>query len=321
MRLPLSWIRRPLDHPRFQLRQLPASRRWWLALGDIPQHKTFTDCLPFIREITADRFVIRGCHAPIAEQIRAMGGEALTVGAEALLDLQSGGIPKQSLRELIRRGNRWGTVHENSPTEAGIAEWQRFRRMTVHNHEPQLQFLFRDRFREPLRCFVFEGRQRKWLGGLTVSPQSGHFCHTELILRAHDAPIGVMEALISTVRATLAREGFDYWSLGEVPFYGVPFPPDMKSAMMMAGGRRLRYAYNAHGLFHFKNKFSPRWEPLYLCGYPQVPWRALIDLFFETRLASLCWYKLSGRYKKNRHRRAVCATMPVDVRGLFGETC
>ena len=36
---------------------------------------------------------------------------------------------------------------------------------------------------------------------------------------------------------------------------------------------------------------SPEWRLVYLCGYPAIPLRLLVDLFFQTRLASLAGYR------------------------------
>jgi lysylphosphatidylglycerol synthetase-like protein (DUF2156 family) len=117
--------------------------------------------------------------------------------------------------------------------------------------------------------------------------------HTEMILRAEDAPTGVMDALFVEIMDVLRREGIMELSLGEVPFIdcgntACPSGQYMKEKFLFGMGYLFRYAYNFRSLFQFKNKFRPKWEAVYICA-PKVSLTALADIFVETG-----FYALSG---------------------------
>ncbi len=44
------------------------------------------------------------------------------------------------------------------------------------------------------------------------------------------------------------------------------------------------------GLYRFKQKFEPEWRPIYLCGWPDLPWRVLPDLSWASRHLHLVGY-------------------------------
>ena len=56
----------------------------------------------------------------------------------------------------------------------------------------------------------------------------------------------------------------------------------MRSQLSFRLGRALNFAYNADGLWRFKNKFTPRWEPLYLCASRRLSWATVAGLIQAT---------------------------------------
>ncbi|MEM7028866.1 MAG: phosphatidylglycerol lysyltransferase domain-containing protein [Chloroflexota bacterium] len=128
------------------------------------------------------------------------------------------------------------------------------------------------------------------LGAITLSAINPEYVHTEMILRHHKATSGVMEALITTIAQQLSEEGVRQFSLGNVtplPLagYEAVFGSHhhenelwLQSQVAFRLGRAFNFAYNASGLWHFKNKFSPRWEPLYLCASSRLSWLTIIGL-------------------------------------------
>ncbi len=94
----------------------------------------------------------------------------------------------------------------------------------------------------------------------------------DLMRRAPDCPPGVMELLIVDSLAHFATRGRSGASLGGVPLARDPAAaqpaPDDRAQRMLGwlydhGGE----VYDARGLFRFKDKFDPQWEPMWL-AYP-----------------------------------------------------
>ena len=72
-----------------------------------------------------------------------------------------------------------------------------------------------------------------------------------------------------------------------MPFLKDPSVRSFKERFTGAAGRRLKFAYNYEGLFHFKDKFSPRWEPVYICANPGINYLSLLRLFVKSNFLSL----------------------------------
>ena len=115
----------------------------------------------------------------------------------------------------------------------------------------------------------------------------------ELLLRKPSAASGTMEALIKEVSDYLKDRNYLYFSLGEVPFMknpGEQLPP--KSLLMYKTGQFARFAYNSHSLYKFKNKFSPEWQSVYLCGYPKISLLTLIEMGIRSNYIKLIFSQL-----------------------------
>jgi lysylphosphatidylglycerol synthetase-like protein (DUF2156 family) len=86
----------------------------------------------------------------------------------------------------------------------------------------------------------------------------------DLMRRRHDAPPGTMELLIVQGMQEFAAHGCELASLGGAPFasttsrHGVI---ERALGLMYEHGGRL---YDGKGLFAFKEKFAPAWEPQYV---------------------------------------------------------
>jgi phosphatidylglycerol lysyltransferase len=100
-----------------------------------------------------------------------------------------------------------------------------------------------------------------------------------------DAPKGVMDFLFLEIALWAKDQGFARFDLAMAPlsgledYKGAPFMMRL-GAIMFEEGEEL---YGFRGLRSFKNKFSPRWEPLYLCAPPDVLMAtALLDVAILT---------------------------------------
>ena len=217
----------------------------------------------------------------------------------SILTAQASRNPFKYMRrsDLARRGGRWGRVMEVPPTEANRRLLAQLAQSSVHGAKPQLQYAFRTQLDETTRGFVFVTPDNEWLAAITLSLMKPNYWHTELLLRRKNAPVGIMEALVTEVIGRLSENGGEEemcWSLGMVPFLSVEdplleqscknaFSLPCRSELMLRVGRLLNFGFNYEGLFRFKDKFLPEWRPLYLCGKPNLPWRTLIDLSIKSR--------------------------------------
>ncbi len=280
--LPLSWKRTPAQNPVFKT--IALGRMRWLSLAEIPQHSELPQSLltNFRRGV-----LIRGCSRSVAEELRPHGFRSMYIGSEALLDLNLKPFSKKSLQELVRRGNRHGRILEVPFNEKNRQRIEQLKKGSPYGSRPQLQHLFRNQFEQGLRCFVFESKTKEWLAAITISDVHRHKVQTELLLRRKSAPTGIMEALAEFIFGQLKKEQKETWSLGEVPFLKNPSARSFKERFAGAAGRRFKFAYNYQGLFHFKDKFSPRWEPVYICANPGINYFSLMRLFIKSNFFKL----------------------------------
>jgi len=295
--LPLSWARTSATEATFNVVKLPFSRRNWISTANIPFDASFEQIYRQILRSQSTKFVIRGCNEDLSNYLTSQQCQAAQTGVEAVLNLQDDPLSKASLRELVRRGNHWGRVVEIPPTAKNRQKMALFVTETPYGAKPKLQYSFRTRFDPALRSFAFITPSGDWLGALSLSLMNCTDSHTELLLRRKNAPVGVMEALIAAVYEILKSEGSAQWSLGEVPFvsgngavFEIPcsrvFTPSCQRIFLKLK-RLINFGYNFEGLYRFKNKFSPEWKPLYLCGKPDLNWLILLDLSTKTRYLHL----------------------------------
>lgn len=302
--LPLSWARADVSSPRFNVVRLPLSRLEWIPTAEIPVDCDFEQLYRRWLKPRANGFVLQFCNPWLANYLVEAGGQAVQVGLEAVLNLQEPAPFKASVNTSARRGQNWGHVIEAAHNPRHRAKFGQLLATATHRRRPQLTLAFRTGFEANVRCFALVSPADDWLGAVTLSTLNPKYIHTELLLRRQDAPHGVMETLLTEIHRTLRAEQVQRWSLGAVPFAR---PSDLKeevpltsrvathqtkTALLTRTGRYFNFAYNYKGLLYFKNKFSPQWRPLYLCGYPRLPWRALVDLALKMRYAHLVGHEL-----------------------------
>ncbi|MCI5064453.1 DUF2156 domain-containing protein, partial [bacterium] len=220
--------------------------------------------------------------------------------------------PSASLSELERRALRKveliSTLEDLPPGANGVLH-PLMSPLFSPSGGPALRGLFlRAAKRETLSSFAL--CQGRLCARLLVSRRGAAHYHVELFRRTPTAPLGTIEALLLNVITVLARREALTLSLGEVPFApeGVTFgvPGNARSSAMRAfersfssGGRALlECGYSVQGLYEFKNKFSPHWEPTFWCfpSSSSLPtWWAILR---ATRIEALLRYGLRRRLKK-----------------------
>lgn len=300
--IPLSWTRSGTSRPVFDNVRLPLSGLKWIHSAEIPARLTFEDVYNELMAGFGTNIVIRGCRSDIAEFLLSKGFGAVRTGAEGVIDLENLCEPPASVRALVNRGLRHGIVEEIPFSEMHERRVREFKSVSAHGAKPELRYLFNTSFHPRSRCFVLRTPEDLWLGAVTVSMASGSSAHAEMILRRKNVPTGIMEALFAGIIKTMKGEGLKQFSLGEVPFVSPPetaaLTPGSRitERLLHGAGRVLRYAYDYEGLYGFKNKFCPSWEPVYVCA-PEISWRALADLFLVSRFCALSGSELISSVK------------------------
>ena len=228
--------------------------------------------------------------------------EAIKVGREAILEMNKYPFQKKSLIELIKSGQRNGTIEEISYSDENALLLEEFKKQCVHGQEPQLKYFFNDSFVPASRLFVYKDGQRTWQGGITIVTKEDGKVITELILRRKNSPRGTMEALVFSIFKILLEEGAISWSLGEVPYIVYHSKFFSKEFFINYTGRLMKFAYNYLGLYNFKNKFSPRWNDVYICCKPKLTITTLLKISWRSNMLKLIlekpFIKLSDLFNK-----------------------
>ncbi len=264
----------------------------WLTHVKIPYKINFESVVSELILQHAKNYFIVGCNYGNYKYLEERGYKGIRMGKEAILDLHQNHLSKTSLKELIRRGKKYGSVVEIPWSKEAADELQEFRKHTRHGREPQLQYLFSTHFEASNRLFVFKDPAGLWLGAMLLSYKSARFIQTEAMLTRRKQPNGTMEALISVIFKILKTEGIDYWTLGAVPFIIRDSEFLSKEYIINVTGRLMKFAYNYKGLFHFKNKFDPVWTDYYICIRPYFSPGAMAGILYQSRLLKLGIHKL-----------------------------
>jgi len=301
--LPLSWCRHCMATPTYRRHLLPVSQMSWISFGTLPPSYSFERVYSEFLSKRKEGFLLRGCSAEIAMFLAKRGCEVVHTGAEAVLELSNAHLEKNSLQKLLKQVRKHGHAAEVGLNANTRKQLNAFQKECRHGEKPQLAHLFRAFPYDACRCFVFQSPQGKWLAAMTVSQQSAKKWQTELLLKHRDSPVGVMEALIEAVFLILRKEGFLQWSLSEVPFYHVlqraPEKLSAKELAMRSIGEMWKSAYNFDGLFRFKDKFDPVWQPIFLCAYPQLSVLSLAEIAFQTGYADLVLHETLQKFPLN----------------------
>lgn len=267
----------------------------WLTDVKIPFKLDFSSVVSELILRHAKNYFIAGCNYDNFYFLQERGYKGIRTGREAILDLKRNHFRKRSLRELVKRGLKKGSIVEIPYSREAAQQLQEFGKFTRHGREPQLKHLFSTTFEENNRLFVFRKPEGEWLGALMTSNKNDKWVQSEAILCRNKEPAGIMEALIYEIFRKLRDENREYWSLGAVPFtiYNSKFLSAER--IINASGRLMKFAYNYKGLYNFKNKFNPIWLDYYFVIRPSFSPAALISILIKSNLLDLVIYKLIHR--------------------------
>ena len=280
---PLSWN---VSGQKVSLSALPLRNAHFLYAADIPAGSCPLHVSMEYAQTKQVPILLRGCDKILAERVQAAGGTALCLGSAAKIPLTDF-TPSNSLRALSRRGGRRCVQIQVSPRSAAVL----IKSLTSQRHTlPRLRYLYRSSpFRASAAFAALCSSSRIPLGIATTSTYAPGEAHLELLLRDYRAPIGTMELLLTGIIRHLRQHGFSTLNLGEVPFVG----SREKTCFLT---KRLLFAplnyllspnFNTQGLYAFKDKFNPQWEPLYWVGYPRLHLGDFLLTAYKTRASAL----------------------------------
>lgn len=215
----------------------------------------------------------------------AQGFAAQKIGEEAFLDVadfDTAGKRRSNVRHSVTRARKDGvvvlrydqssrTAQRDSQLAAISAAW------LADKGGPELGFTLGrfdlDRLddQEVYAAFVgLDGADERAVGFVTWFPYAGGGAAVlDLMRRGDRCPPGVMETLVVDALADFARRGRAVASLGGVPLAATSERTDRTSQLMGWLYEHGDAVYAAKGLFKFKDKFDPRWEPMFL-AYPSA---------------------------------------------------
>jgi len=292
LELPLSWARATVARPELTSMRLPLSGATWVTWGTLPVAYTFEQVVVADLAGLPGGFVLRGCGPKVAHFLAYGGCQIARAGLEAVLDLHGDSLTRRAVTKMVKQARRHGAVYELPWSAANVGQLRAFMPTAWPTTRPALRHLFRGEFSASTRCFIFASPAGAWRGVLLLSTPHPQTAVVELMVRAHDAPGGVMESLISAVGTTLRAEGVHTLSLNEVPFHHLDDRLSLAERLIATVGRGLLNAYHTEGLLRFKAKFAPTWRPVYLCASRRLSLALLTDLFTASGCLQLAGHSL-----------------------------
>jgi glycosyltransferase 2 family protein len=291
------------NKPEINFQAIPLSeKRKWICNTKVPFNISAEMILNEINsQMPNSDLLFDGCSDENKNYLHLLGYKSILFGKEAIIDLSKNPFQKKSLVELVKRGGRHGIFEEIAFSEDTKLQLQEFISSTSHGTKPQLKNLFAVDFQSHHRLFVLQ-KNGNWICAIMLSYKSDKILQTELILRFVEAPVGVMEKLIFEIFNKLKSEGINYWSLGAVPFIDFDSKLFSLSWFINFTGRRIKFAYNYKGLFKFKNKFNPIWEPYYICYKNNLKIIQIFQLAQKSNLNKLIIYNIFSKLHWNYGR-------------------
>ncbi len=229
------------------------------------------------------RPVVVGLRRGDAEACRAAGLTTLRIGHEALLPLPAFSLEggrRRSLRQSVNRSRRAGAGFEIwdppiSPVRvAALAEvsnaWLLTRRLRERRFgagwfDPEILASGRV-------AVIRGGSGRVEAFANLLEGYDDNEASADLMRRRPDAPPGAMDALFAGIAVLYRDEGKTVFNLGLAPLAGLGADADASVTERALGWmyRRGGGLFSFAGLFAFKAKFRPEWEPRYVAYDPGI---------------------------------------------------
>ncbi|MCB0336898.1 MAG: DUF2156 domain-containing protein [Bdellovibrionales bacterium] len=272
--LPLSWRIIPSDCP-VRIERSPLDSNYeYVAFADIPANSV-SDTLSIIKRTGAMNYLFRGASAQFIAQNQRQLTWSMQTGVAAVIELRNF-APKRSLKELARAGQRRLEL-TSLPQQPSAPLYEKLFNNSLRSRTPRLRKVFRTGITPVDHTFVVSSSITQQPQGLvTFSKLTDGYFHLETILRSKDAPRGTMEFLMLSAFEILAESSNQsVINLGEVPFIATRSP---LKGLYKAYTLLIERHYSVRGLFDFKNKFLPDWQPVYAAGTRRPNFRQAYQL-------------------------------------------
>lgn len=213
-----------------------------------------------------------------AERGRALGFSALKLGEEAIIGLGEfslAGKARANVRHSVTRAEKAGlsTLRYTAEVRTAARDGE-LRAISdawlASKHGPELGFTLGrfdpDRL-EAQETYVAEAEGAVQAFVTWLPYDAGRAAVLDLMRRGPECPPGAMELLIARSLEDLRSRGFLTASLSGVPLASTTEREGRLGEILGWVYDHGGAVYEAAGLFRFKDKFAPRWEPIYLL-YP-----------------------------------------------------
>lgn len=288
-----------------------AGRRTAFAVGGLHVNGDLGTLASDFRESLRGHGFRRALVFPVAEDERAglvaARFESLMVGVEAFVDAADFTLAGKRFADLRQMTNRAANRHKVTVGERTASAMQQAREVYPQwlaerqvGHRMRL-LIGTPSFDRPFarRYFVASVGDEP-VAFVTLTPGwGGDAWGVDVMARAPSAPAGAMELLLTRAMQTLFSEGIARVSLGACPMADAGIQPTGRDRRVLRWLFRWLYRsrlgnrfFPFRSLTAFKSKFAPRWEPVYIGGWPSIgPWSLYVGcrmwgLFGPPRLRS-----------------------------------
>jgi phosphatidylglycerol lysyltransferase len=259
----------------------------WIAYGEpIGPTEERPELLSKMRE-AADQADARPVYYAVSRDqvadFAAFGYGVRKIGETAVIDLRSfslTGKDAQNLRTARNKMARDGvtfSVVSAQDTHALLAEMANVSKAWMKAHQGNEKTFSLGAFDRAYLTRFSTAIARSADGVLLAfaniwTTADGHEVSIDLMRYLPDGPKGVMDYLFVEIALWAQAQGFTRFNLGMAPLSGLD---DMRGAPFLVRLGAIMFEegeafYGFRGLRQFKDKFSPSWEPLYLCAPPDV---------------------------------------------------
>ncbi|MSQ95125.1 MAG: DUF2156 domain-containing protein [Gemmataceae bacterium] len=274
--LPLSWSWGRIDRRH----SIPlASGPAFVHSAVVAEAESERSLIDALAQQYSGGFVFKACALDFLERAGIRPSSRLLLAYSAKVSLAGFRVPKK-VRQLAAKADGLSIAEVSS--EAALPLLGALAKELFPGGEP-IRYFYRLEPEADDRCFTASA-DGFTAAILTLSRYAPDAWHVDLLLRHPTAPPGTMELLLLHVIAALAAEGIAALNLGEVPLISpaqaTPVAPRSRRKNRAAQwGEQIAAVvaplYNVAGLYQFKNKFEPVWEPRYYVGIPRLRLRDL----------------------------------------------
>lgn len=204
----------------------------------------------------------------------AYGFKWLKVGEEAIVDLGEWSLERPGFKELrymVRRLRRQGyrfEVRQPPQDDTLLRELEEVNRewLTVPGRRERYFTLgqFSPSYLRTTPVALLRDAAGKVVAFTNLIPSGVDGEITIDLMRRRREPHGAMEVLLASLLEYCREAGYQRFSLGLAPLVGVELPVPGIDPVRERFSRALDHLFSFRGLYYFKAKFGPRWEPRYL---------------------------------------------------------